>query len=246
MRPATGLLMFVLVCYIAVLNYSIVTLLYKRYFTKYMQTYPPFTWVHPRSTAVASKAPSWAQLHRVAANTSTPCESRLHVAIVVTEGSQKDSNDMSTQTTLMTRLRSLTRGQDVHVWMVAGIETFHPVHRTLCRSFRACRLLVTPTTLPHDVFAALAAARPCMASVVVLEDNVRVDSAFMQRLRATDPTRVTCIAIGGSATGCPALAYHLPRAFITAHHTRTVDILPTAHLMALAAPPAAVVSVRAS
>lgn len=245
MRSATGLLLFVLICYIAVLNYSIATLLYKRFFTQYVEKYPALAWARARPARSHPREPSWATLHEIARNTTPPCESNLHVAIVVTASSQKTSNDMSLQTALATRLRSLTRGEDAHIWIVAGIETFHPVHRTLCKSFPACRLLVTPSTQQHEVFAALAAARPCMASVVVLEDTVRVDSSFLQRVRATDPARVTCLAVGGTPASCPALAFRLPRAFLTAHHARTIDILPTAHLMELAAPPTPVVSPRA-
>lgn len=264
--PATlrHVVVAVLLVYVAVLNGFILNVLYVRHAARFAQltdwTDGPRrqpTQQHPN----ASYAPSLLRTPHHLARSEPECSPAPAVAVLMRPRREPDAlSSAPRSSSTLARLRSAlsntpnTPNADAPlVLLVATPESFQPAHRAWCASLRCRLVLIDDDALPR-VFHALAELHPCLASVALLEDGVRVEAGFAARLALAPPARVTCLAGGGDALACPALAWRLPRAFLLAHGraggstgastsaaAHAPDIGPTAQLMGLAAPPAAVV-----
>lgn len=221
------------------LNYFIVNSLYQRYFYKYIHIQHD---ISAAKRTLVEKGAIFIQKYPEPVNETTFCLKTPHVGVIISTETMKSGNDVSQQNSLLTRLRTVTRGSDVRVLIFTNYETFHPMHRTICQSFSKCTLIVTETSELHVIFDALTKHKPCMKSVALLGDNVRIDASFLQRLALTKTDKVACIVVSGTLDKCPAMAYTIPRAFFTSHRTRSVDIIPTARIMGLMGGPIPVVS----
>jgi len=234
----------VLLVYVVVLNGFIVSIMYTRH------TRQVILWVEGTGAGKTRGVGIRAAPDAVFAggNTSTRalarpvpvCSDEVAVAVLA----RAESTARSAAGTLA-RLRSATAGASVLILLVVTPTTISPHHHTWCATL-PCRMVLVDDDGLAPVMHAVAARRPCLNSVALLEDGVRVDASFLARLALAHPARATCLA-GGHGLVCPALAWRLPRTFLLAHgrtHSTTttpLDIGATAQLMGISAPPLAVV-----
>ena len=232
---ASHVLVLVLMVYVTVLNSAIVNILYRTYVLPAIKARDSrqaresmargFANHPPQTPAAAMPAPESA------------CSSNLAVAVYVGLAAKSANSNDVPHTSLLVRMRSARVPPNTRFFVIMSPESFQPLHRATCQQLPRCEILLASKSTQSAAFRALADAKPCMDSVILVEDTVRIDASFLRRAETADPTRVTCLAAGATPSSCPRLAYRLPRSFFSAHSTRDVDVLPTAHLMGVAGPP---------
>ena len=244
MTTVRAIVVAVLLVYVLVLNSFIVSVLYQRHARRVIvwadgPSHEPFNLPTDDGVALLPKhnATTWKL-----ARPEPECSDEVAVAVLT----RVQSTTRSSAGTLA-RLRGATSGAGVLVLLVVTPETISPLHHTWCATLH-CRMVLVEDDNLARVMQALAERRPCLNSVALLEEGVRVDSSFLARLALAHPARVTCLA-GGRDFDCPALAWRLPRSFLLAHgrahpaSTTPLDIGATAQLMGISAQPLAVVGV---
>ena len=215
--------LLILLTYVAVLNAVIVRMLYQRYLAPRAPLPPPPT----NATRLQLRARERA------------CDGRLTLAILLAPGGPTRDNDVGALSRLLARARTVAQDARARILLLETADSFTTMHRAWCRGVPACALVFIPDpSRPGAVFRALLGVEPCFEDVALIESAARPTAAFLPLLRATRRDRVTCLAAGAEGGHCPLLAFRLPRPFIRAHAAHAIDILPTAQLEGLAAPPA--------
>lgn len=240
MRPLTRALLLVILCYVFVLNSIVVNMLYKRF--GYLVHLKAIT-MPKTQTAHANGTTDVPILH--APEPEPVCQRQMQLVIIVTQSRNTLSNDISKQVSLLTRLRTMLQDKHynhIHMFLAVDVQTFMPVHRSLCSNIPRCSLLLTMHNEIAEVFDHIAKARPCINDIVLLTDKANVDSTFLLRVGHTDGSQVTCLMEAKPGEPCPDIAYRIPRFFFTSHRARSVDILSTATIEGVAAPPYAVLT----
>lgn len=237
MRPLTGALLFIILSYVVVLNGILVNMVYKKY--AYLIK-PSIITESPNipNTTVKTKL--------LEKHTESPCTRAQQLVVLVTQSRNALSNDISKQVTLLTKLRTMLRDkhyEHIHMYLAVDVNTFMPVHRSLCSNIPRCTLLLTAQNEIPEIFEHITKIKPCIADIVMLTDKSTVDPTFLTRVTHTDSTRVTCLLQSNQGQPCPDIAYRIPRSFFTTHRTRAVDIMSTATIEGVAAPPFSAISI---
>ena len=233
-------------CYVVVLNSIIINMLYKRY---------RHLLVLKSSNPVPLQETS-SEVHDMARNSSsmipaleaqsthiwhgTACERTMQLVVKITQTRNSLSNDITKQVSILTRLRGILKDktlEHVNMFLAVDVNTFMPVHRTLCGNIPRCGLMITHANENAEIFQQMANEKPCVKDFVLIDDRADVDPSLFARLQHTSSERVTCLVNAPVDQPCPRVAFRIPRAFFAIHNTREVEIMSTAAIEGLVAPP---------
>lgn len=264
MRLLTTTALVIIVCYVFVLNSILVNLLYTKYLSFFhmnlseLSSMPLESKLWRRGKAFplfnTSLQKPVLQMSQMSANDHTmtdhdsnsgsKCTLSMQLVIMVSNLEHKHSNDITKQITLLTKMRGLLkedRNSNIHMYLAVDVNSFMPVHRSLCVNIPRCSLMVTESNSVAQIFQHVSRIKPCIHDIVLINDDVGIDSTFFMRLARTDENKVTCLQTSAMTDTCPAIAYRIPRLFFTRHQTQDVDIMSTAAITGMIAPSIAVV-----
>jgi hypothetical protein len=114
-------------------------------------------------------------------------------------------------------------------------STFSTQLRMWCGSLRSkCLISIARGSTLTDYYSAIVSDVPCAKSVVLLSDQLVIDSSFFIRLGQLPPEQLVCLVHN---TQCSStLAYHIPKSFILDSlsktgnsHTTNISLLANPH-----------------
>lgn len=240
MRPLTSALLFIVSCYVIALNSIIFNVLYRKY--GHYVLWKPNTKVPQHVVEVHNDSETEYKMF----SHEAVCTRSLQMVVLVTQSRNTLSNDITKQVALLTRLRTMLRDkhyENIHMFLAVDVNTFMPVHRSLCGNIPRCSLLLTVENNVAEIFEQVSKARPCINDIILITDRANIDPTFLSRVSHTDSSRVTCLLQSEDGQPCPDIAYRIPRAFFSRHRTREIDITSTAVIEGISAPSHAVMSI---
>lgn len=236
MRPLTRALLFIILCYVIALNSIIINMLFRRYghLMTWQRTYTFHSTTSELNVSASNSVSLPAKRHEPV------CMRHHQLVVIVTQSRNSMSNDITKQVSLLTKLRTMLKDkhyESIHMFLAIDVDTFMPVHRSLCSNIPRCTLMLTMQNEVGEIFDQVSKVQPCIADIVLLTDRANIDPTFITRIGHTDETKVTCLLENKQGQPCPDIAYRIPRSFFTVHKTRAVDIMSTAAIEGVAAPP---------
>lgn len=196
MIKSRNIIIFVVIVYAAVLNTFMLQILYSK--TKLVQN---GSIVPAHSLNNSKPLPSLFE---------TKCEKVFDNSIVI-----KLSETQTTNYGIMRLLKQfeiIMPNLKRPLYLLTTAETFSTSLRLWCKQHNDCILLVARSEDVTEQIASILARDTCSKNFVVLSDDVRIDTTFLQRLEFVADKRVTCLL----KTGCKnkSMAWKMPRFFL--------------------------------